>query len=232
MNPLFRLVVTSVAVSFAASAAAQVKETERLEKARDVVHDLMGTAEGIPRDLLQKAHCVAIVPGVKKAAFGIGARWGKGAVLCRTEGGHGPWGPPLMLSLGGPSYGLQIGAQSADFMFLIMNPRGIDQLLKSKVTLGADVSVAAGPIGRTAEAATDVKLDAEILTYSRSRGLFAGVSLEGAVIQQDKDANRRLYGQNVDPQDLLLRAAHPTPPAARGLVATLRDLSPQPAKSE
>src|SRR3972149_6192743 len=136
----------------------------------------------------------------------------------RGGGGAGPWGPPLMISVGGGSLGLQIGGQAADYVFLVMNPKGIDHLVRSQFTLGADAAVAAGPGGRTGEAATDLRLKAEILTYSRTRGLFAGLSLEGTVVKQDKDANENLYGERVDPRRVLHEAAYPVPSAARGLV--------------
>jgi lipid-binding SYLF domain-containing protein len=201
------------------------KTPQRLEASREVLEELAGIPEeGVPRDLLDKAECVGIVPSTKKFAFGVGARFGKGVVVCRTS--KGPWGPPLMISLGGGSVGFQIGGQAADYVFLVMNPKGIDNLLKSKFTLGADAAVAAGPKGRTAEAATDARMRAEILTYSRTRGVFAGISLEGAVISQDDDANRRLYGEKVSPRNLLLEPGQPIPAAAKGLIAALDKLSP------
>jgi lipid-binding SYLF domain-containing protein len=218
------------AAAFALPVPAQVRETKRLDACERVLREVAGMPESIPRDLLDKAECVAVIPGVKKAALGVGGRFGKGAVVCRTEGGRGPWGPPLMIGIGGASIGFQIGGQSSDFVFLIMNPKGIDHLLKNQFTLGADVSVAAGPKGRSAEAATDVLLNAEILTYSRSKGLFAGVSLEGAVVKQDKGANQAVYGAKVDPGELLLKSGHPVPAAARGLVKALAELSPRGAQ--
>jgi lipid-binding SYLF domain-containing protein len=219
--------LVALAAGAAAAASAQVRETQRLAACRAVLESVANMPEGIPRDLLNKAECVAVVPGVKKIALGVGGRYGKGAVVCRKDGGRGPWGPPAMIEMGGPSVGLQIGGQSADFVFLIMNPKGIDHLLRSKFTLGADASVAAGPKGRNAEAATDLRMQAEILSYSRSRGLFAGVSLEGAVVKQDRNANEQVYGEPVDARDLLLEADRRVPPAARELVDLLRELSPQ-----
>ena len=219
--------LAALAAGAAAAASAQVRETQRLAACRAVLESVANMPEGIPRDLLNKAECVAVVPGVKKLALGVGGRYGKGAVVCRKEGGRGPWGPPAMIEMGGPSVGLQIGGQSADFVFLIMNPKGIDHLLRSKFTLGADASVAAGPKGRNAEAATDLRMQAEILSYSRSRGLFAGVSLEGAVVKQDRNANEQVYGEPVDARDLLLKADRRVPSAARELVDLLRELSPQ-----
>jgi lipid-binding SYLF domain-containing protein len=210
----------------AVTALAQVRETQRLAACRTVLEAIARMPDGIPRDLLNKAECVAIVPGVKKLALGVGGRYGKGALTCRKDGGRGPWGPPAMIEMGGPSVGLQIGGQSADYVFLIMNPKGIDHLLRSKFTLGADASVAAGPKGRSAEAATDLQLHAEILTYSRSRGLFAGVSLEGAVVKQDRNANAQIYGERVEARDLMFEAGRRVPPAARELVDLLRELSP------
>jgi lipid-binding SYLF domain-containing protein len=203
------------------------KAPQRLEASREVLEELAGIPEGIPRDLLDKAECVGVVPSTKKFALGVGGRYGKGVVVCRTDAGRGAWGPPLMISLGGGSIGFQIGGQAADYVFLIMNPKGIDNLLKSQFTLGADVAVAAGPKGRTAEAATDARMRAEILTYSRTRGVFAGVSLEGAVVSQDDDANRRLYGEKVSPRSLLLDPGQAIPAPAKGLIAVLERLSPQ-----
>src|SRR5687768_827549 len=206
---------------------AQVKETRRLEACREVLEEVMGVPEGLPRELLHKAECVAVVPSVKKAALGVGGRFGRGAVSCRTGKGEGTWGPPLLITLGGGSFGLQVGGQAADFVFFIMNPRGIDHLLKSKFTLGGDVTVAAGPKGRSAEAATDLQMRAEILTWSRSRGLFAGASLEGSVVKQDKSGNRALYGEEVGPKELLLTPRQVIPPAGRKLIALLEELSPR-----
>lgn len=215
-----------VSLLLAAPAMAEKKETRRLEACREVLEEVMGVPEGIPRDLLSKAECVAVIPSVKKLAFGIGGRAGKGAVVCRTDHGYGPWGPPLMITLGGGSFGLQIGGQAADFVFLVMNPKGMEKLLQSKFTLGADAAVAIGPKGRNAEAATDIQMHAEILTWSRSRGLFAGLSLEGAVVKQDKDANERLYGAPVSSKKLLFESGQAIPPAAGPLVDLLRELSP------
>ena len=216
----------ALVLGVAVAALAQVHETQRLAACRAVLEAIARMPEGIPRDLLNKAECVAVVPGVKKLALGVGGRYGKGAVTCRKDGGRGPWGPPAMIEMAGPSVGLQIGGQSADYVFLMMNPKGIDHLLRSKFTLGADASVAVGPKVRSAEAATDLQLHAEILTYSRSRGLFAGVSLEGAVVKQDRDANEQVYGERVEARDLLLKADRRVPAAARELVDLLRELSP------
>ena len=215
----------------ASPAMAESKEDKRLLACREVLQEFLEMKEAtIPRSLIDRAKCLAVVPSVKKFALGFGGRWGKGAVACRTEGGKGPWGPPLMMSLGGGSFGLQIGGQAADVVFLIMNAKGIDYLLKSEFTLGADASVAAGPVGRTGEASTDLRMQAEILSYSRTRGLFAGVALEGAVVKQDKDGNRAVYGEDVSPRELLFLWVHPVPDAARGFVGLLNTISPRPAE--
>jgi lipid-binding SYLF domain-containing protein len=217
------LVVWALAVT---PALALTKEEKRLHSCQEVMEELLAGKESIPRDLLDKAECVAVVPSVKKFALGFGGRWGKGAVVCRTTD---DWGPPLMISLGGGSFGLQIGGQAADYVFLVMNPKGMDYLLRSKFTLGADAAVAAGPLGRTGEAATDLRMRAEILSYSRTRGLFAGISLEGAVVKQDKNANEKIYGERVDPERLLLQAGYRVPASGRGLVELLRGVSPRKA---
>jgi lipid-binding SYLF domain-containing protein len=207
-----------------AAALAQAKEKRRLAACEEVLTELLAGEESIPRDLLDKAECVAVVPSAKKLALGVGGRYGKGAVLCRQAEG---WGPPLMITLGGGSFGFQIGGQAADYVLLVMNPNGIDNLLKSKFTLGADAAVAAGPVGRTGSAATDLRLRAEILSYSRTRGLFAGVSLEGAVVKQDGDGNENVYGERVDARKLLLQpGAYDVPVQARGLRTVLENASP------
>ncbi len=211
---------------------AQVKEKKRLEACREVLEELLGGEERIPRDLLDKAECVAVVPSAKKFALGFGGRWGKGAVVCRGQGGSGPWGPPLMISLGGGSFGLQVGGQAVDYVFLVMNPKGIDYLMRSQFTLGGDAAVAAGPVGRTGSAGTDLRMRAEILSYSRTRGLFAGLSLEGSVVKQDEDGNENVYGERVDPKRLLLEGGYPVPPAARGLVELLATSSPRRAPED
>jgi lipid-binding SYLF domain-containing protein len=212
-------------------AEADAKEVQRLESAAEVIQDMVDTPEGIPRDLLNKAYCIAIIPSAKKAALGLGARFGKGAAVCRTDKGDGPWGAPLMMSLGGGSFGLQIGGEAVDYVFVIMNPRGMETLLKSKFTLGADCSIAAGPKGRTLEAATDAQMRAEILAYSRGRGVFAGIALQGAVLKQDTDANTDLYGEGYGPKDVLLSSRKKIPDVAKPLIDALRAASPRRAPS-
>lgn len=210
----------------AATGPDQTKEGKRLEACREVIEELAGIQEGIPLDLLEKAECAAVIPGVKKAAIGFGGRFGYGAVACRA-GSQASWGPPLMLELKGGSFGLQIGGQETDVVLLFMNQNGVDYLLRNKFTLGADASIAVGPVGRAAAAATDAQLRAEILSYSRSRGLFAGISLEGASLKQDERANRVLYGRKVRPRDLVRNASQETPAAGAGFIAALERLAPR-----
>lgn len=227
----FRSVVpvaaASLALSFLVSgpAVAGEKETERLKESREVLIEMAGMKEGAPQDILEKAKCVIVIPGVKKAAIGVGGRFGYGAAVCRTENGDGPWGAPLMMSLKGGSVGFQIGGQESDFVLLVMNQKGVGNLLKSKFTLGADASIAAGPIGRNAEAATDLRMRAEILSYSRSRGIFAGLSLEGASLRQDTKANQAIYGRRVYPRNLLLKPGTPVPAEARDFVEAIARLT-------
>lgn len=218
--------LAALAAGAAAAASAQVHETQRLAACRAVLESVANMPEGISRDLLNKAECVAVVPGVKKIALGVGGRYGKGAVSCRSKGASA-WGAPLMISIGGGSLGLQIGGQAADYVFLIMNPKGMEYLLRSQFTLGADAAVAAGPVGRTGSAGTDLRMHAEILSYSRTRGLFVGLSLEGAVVKQDKDGNENLYGERVDPKRVLEQGRYAVPPEAKGFVSVLENASPR-----
>jgi lipid-binding SYLF domain-containing protein len=207
--------------------AQSTKIDNRLESAAVVMYEIMKTPENsIPKDLLDRSVCVGIVPGEKKLAFVVGGSYGRGVLVCR-RGGDGPWGAPSMVAVRGGSFGFQWGGTETDVVFVVMNPSGIRRLLKSKGELGADVSVAAGPVGRTASAATDLMMTAEILTYSRSRGLFAGISLKGAAITQDGDANARLYGQALDPVDLLVEGKGDIPAPAKSLVSELEKYSPK-----
>jgi lipid-binding SYLF domain-containing protein len=201
-------------------------EVERLERATEVFGEIMRTPDkGIPEELLDKAACIAIVPGMTKAALGIGGRYGKGMIMCR--GANRQWSPPLFVRIEGGSIGFQIGAQRTDVVLVIMNRRGMDKLLGDKVTLGADASVAAGPVGRHATAQTNVRLDAEILGYSRSKGLFAGLSLEGSTLRQDKDDNRDFYRKEIDPREVLFGSTVPMPEEAKPLAAALSRESPR-----
>lgn len=180
-------------------------EQERLDSSAEALEEILNIPDALPKELLNKAECVAIMPSVKKFALGVGGSYGKGVLVCR--GGKaftGPWGAPAMYRLEGASIGFQLGGQATDFLLLIMNPRGVESLLKSKVKLGADASVAAGPKGRAALAATDAAMRAEILTYSRSRGLFAGVSLEGSTLRQDNGANEKLYGHKITAKEIVM----------------------------
>jgi lipid-binding SYLF domain-containing protein len=217
----------ALALAVAVPVLSQEKELKRLTSCREVIEEMATLPEGMPQGLLDKADCVVVIPGVKKAAFGVGGRLGWGAVSCRSERGQGEWSAPLMVSLKGGSLGLQIGGESTDFVLLIMNPKGIDHLLRSKFTLGADASVAAGPLGRNAEASTDALMHAEILSYSRSRGVFAGISLEGASLAPDEHGNLEVYEKRVEAKDLLLSPAHHVPAAGAGFVGTLQRLSPK-----
>jgi lipid-binding SYLF domain-containing protein len=181
--------------------------------------------KGIPGDLLDKAECVAIVPGLKKGALGIGGKYGKGIVMCRKSDRN--WTAPSFFTVEGGSVGFQLGFSQTDVVLLIMNRNGIEKLIGDKFTLGADASVAAGPVGRNATAQTNVRMDAEILGYSRSKGLFAGVSLEGATLRPDKDDNRDFYGKDVDARTILLDGKVPMPPEARSLASALSWQSPK-----
>jgi SH3 domain-containing YSC84-like protein 1 len=219
-----------VLIALPFSAAEDKKETDRLENCGTVMKEIMDIPDDIPQDLIDKAECVIIYPSVLKAAFVVGGSYGRGAMTCRT-GEHytGPWSAPSMMALEGGSVGLQIGGQATDFVLLVMNPRGARAILKSKVKLGGDASVAAGPKGRTASAESDVTLRAEVLSYSRSRGLFAGISLEGSTVRPDDDANERVYGQNVSAEAIIFRGAVAVPSAAQKLVAFLNRKSPKNA---
>ena len=206
----------------------QDKENERIQNAATVLKEIVDVPDNIPQDLLDKARCVMVFPSVVKAAFVVGGSYGRGVMVCRTgKDFTGPWGAPVMMALEGGSVGFQIGGQATDFVILVMNPRGVDSLLHSKIKLGADASIAAGPKGRTAEAATDVTFRAEMLSYSRSRGAFAGVSLEGSTIRPDDDANRRLYGKDVTAATVITESRVDAPPAAHELIATLQRVSPR-----
>lgn len=197
-------------------------ENKRLNEAATVVNELRNTPDnGIPQDLWNKAQCVVVIPSLKKAAFVVGGEYGSGVMSCRTTN---DWSAPVFMQLAKGSVGFQIGAQSTDLVLLIMNRRGLDKLLSDKVSLGADASIAAGPVGRTASAATDAQLSAEILSYSRSQGLFAGIDLSGGTLKPDKDANARAYGSNVEARDVALGTARTAAlePAAAPFLGALR----------
>jgi lipid-binding SYLF domain-containing protein len=199
----------------------------QLEKATNVVNEIMGTPDkGIPQDLLDKAVCVGIVPSELKGAFILGGTYGRGVLVCRKHG-NGRWDAPSMFTLGAGSFGFQIGGKATDVVFIVMNPEGARKLVQDSVKLGAEMSVAAGPVGRSAEGATDAQLHAEILSYSRTRGLFAGVSLDGAVVKQDKDDNQKLYGRTITAKEILIAGEVAAPPQARALDETLAKYSPK-----
>jgi SH3 domain-containing YSC84-like protein 1 len=227
MRKLLVLLLTSCLIS-PVFAADNEKEQDRVKDSGDVLKEILNIPDDIPQDLLDKAECVVILPSVKKAAFGIGASYGRGVMICRS-GEHytGPWGPPALYALEGASIGFQIGAQGTDFVLLVMNPKGARSLLSSKVKLGADASAAAGPKGRTAEGATDIVMSAEILSYSRNKGLFAGVSLEGSTLRSDGSANEKLYGQKVSAKDIIRRGKVKSPACAEELISLLDKKSPK-----
>lgn len=220
--------VLALAIAFPLAAADSKKETERLENCGLVLKEILDIPDDIPQDLLDKAECVIVYPSVLKAAFVIGGSYGRGTMTCRT-GEHftGPWSAPAMMALEGGSVGFQIGGQATDFVLLVMNDRGAHSILKSKVKLGADASAAAGPVGRNASAETDVTMRAEILTYSRARGLFAGVSLAGSSVRPDNDANARIYGKKVEAESIIFKGAVAVPPAAQKLISLLNQKSPK-----
>jgi lipid-binding SYLF domain-containing protein len=218
----------ALAVALPLAAADKKKETERLENCGLVLKEILDIPDDIPQDLLDKSVCVIVYPSVLKAAFVLGGSYGRGAMSCRT-GEHftGPWSAPTMMALEGGSIGFQIGGQATDFVLLVMNDRGAHAILKSKVKLGADASAAAGPKGRNASAETDVTMRAEILTYSRARGLFAGVSLAGSSVRPDNDANARVYGKKLEAESIIFKGAAAVPPSAQRLIALLNQKSPK-----
>ena len=208
-------------------AVAESTPAKQLLKATDVLNEIMSTPDkGIPQDLLDKAVCVGIIPSEIRAAFVVGGEYGRGVLVCR-RGGNGSWGAPSLFTLGGANVGFQLGGKATDVVFIVMNAAGAKKLVADSVKFGADVSATAGPVGRTAEGATDLQLHAEIISYSRTRGLFAGVSLEGDVLKQDSDENERLYGQKVNARALLIYGSVSAPSAARPLDEALTKHSPQ-----
>ena len=227
MKPLLALLL---ACAFLPSvfAANDEKEEDRVKESGQVLKEILAIPDNIPQDLLDKAECLVVLPSVKKGAFGIGGSYGRGVMICRS-GEHyaGPWGAPALYALEGLSVGFQLGGQATDFVLLVMNPSGAKSLLSSKVKLGGDASAAAGPKGRTAEGATDVVMKAEILSYSRNKGLFAGVSLEGSTLRSDGSANEKLYGQKVGAKEIIRDGKVKAPPAAAELIAVLNKTTPK-----
>ncbi|HEV8383819.1 MAG TPA: lipid-binding SYLF domain-containing protein [Candidatus Acidoferrales bacterium] len=217
-----------MAMGGAAPLAGQDRETDRLADCGEVLKEILNVPDNIPQDLLDKAECIIVVPSTKKGAFIVGATYGRGAIVCRSaENFTGPWGAPAMFRLIGGSLGFQIGGQETDFVLLVMNNRGANSILGSKVRLGADASAAAGPKGRTATAATNEAMRAEVLTYSRARGLFAGISLEGANLQADGNANKEIYGRKITAREICRQGKVGVPESAKLLVNLLNEKSPK-----
>jgi lipid-binding SYLF domain-containing protein len=227
-----RSIALTLAISFSlfgASTKEKEKNSERWTDATDLFTEIMGTPDrSIPQDMLENAHCIVIVPGLKKAAFGIGGKYGRGFALCRKLAGSG-WGPPAAVRVEGGGIGFQIGVSSTDVILLVMNERGMKKLTSSKFTVGADATAAAGPVGRNASAQTDAFMSAEILSWSRSKGLFAGVSLDGATLRNDIDENEVMYGQRWESKQILGSGAKP-PEAASKLITELNKYSPREKK--
>jgi lipid-binding SYLF domain-containing protein len=220
-----QLVVATLALSV--GLGAQGKEEDRLAACATVLKEIINIPDDIPKDLLDKAECVVVFPGVKKFAVGVGGSYGRGAMTCRTgEDFTGPWSAPTLMALEGGSIGFQLGGQSTDFVLLVMNDRGATSVLGSKVKIGADATAAAGPKGRSAAAATDAAMQAEMLSYSRSRGLFAGVSLEGTTLRADNDANTAVYGSQMAAREIV-KGSVAVPSAAKPMVDVLNRRSPK-----
>jgi lipid-binding SYLF domain-containing protein len=219
--------LAALAALTAVIVGAQGKEEDRLRACATVLKEILDIPDDIPKELLDKTECVIVFPSVKKVAVGVGGSYGRGAITCRTGDNHtGPWSAPAMFALEGGSIGPQLGGQATDFVLLVTNDRGANSVLGSKVKLGADASAAAGPKGRTAGASTDIVMNAEILTYSRARGLFAGVSLEGSTLRQDNEANRLVYGRELSAREIV-KGSTETPAAAKPLVDLLNQRSPK-----
>jgi lipid-binding SYLF domain-containing protein len=226
MKTIFSVVAT--VVLFCLPTSAQKDESDRIESAGKVMVEILDVPDNIPQDILDKAECVIVLPSVLKAAFVVGGSYGRGVMTCRSGANfNGRWSAPAMMALEGGSVGFQIGGQATDFVLLVMNGRGAESILSSKVKLGADVAAAAGPKGRDVAAATDATLRAEILSYSRSRGLFAGVSLEGSTLRPDGDANGKVYGQGISAKEIVINGTVHAPASARLLVSTLNKKSPK-----
>jgi SH3 domain-containing YSC84-like protein 1 len=226
MKRMFLLMVVVVLIGL--PAYAQKDENNRIKNAGTVMVEILNVPDDLSADLLDKAECVIVLPSVMKFAFGVGGSYGRGVMTCRSgEGFSGPWSAPSMMALEGGSFGLQLGGQATDFVLLVMNQRGANSILTSQVKLGGDVAAAAGPKGRDAAASTDVTMRAEILSYSRSRGLFAGISLEGSTLRPDNDGNERLYGKGTTAKDIVINSAIRPPTSAKLLLSTLNKKSPR-----
>jgi len=222
-----RLLIAFLGLGLAVNAAAQGKQEDRLRESATVLKEVLAVPDNIPQTLIDKAECVVVFPGVKKVALGVGGSYGRGAMTCRTgEAFTGPWSAPTLMALEGGSIGFQLGAEETDFVILVENDRGAMSLLSSKVKLGADASAAAGPKGRDTAAATDVAMRAEMLSYSRSLGLFAGVSLEGSTLRPDNDGNALVYGSPMSARDLV-KGGVAVPSAAKPMIDLLNTRSPK-----
>jgi lipid-binding SYLF domain-containing protein len=225
------ILVTLLFVVLAAPLLAQQKEQERLQESAAVLKDILGMPDGIPRTLMNKAECIVVFPSVKKVAIGIGGSYGRGVITCRSgQDFSGRWSAPAMFALEGGNIGLQLGGQATDFVLLVMNEKGANSVMVSKVKLGADAAAAAGPKGRDASTETDVVMKADILSYSRSKGLFAGVSLEGSTLRSDGGANKNLYGQDLSAKEIVREGKVQAPAAAGALLELLNGASPKHAR--
>jgi len=226
-----RFIVTAICLTLVAGVAYAHKlnkEQKRLEESGVVMQEVINVPDNIPQELLEKAECVIVIPSVRKLAFGVGASYGRGAMVCRTgEKFRGPWGAPAMYALEGGSIGFQIGGEATDLILLVMNDRGMESILSSKVKLGADASVAGGPKGRDASADTDAWMRAEILSYSRSRGVFAGISLEGSTLRPDDEASEQVYGHAIKAKDIVRGGHTSVPDSGRHLVNVLQKSAPR-----
>jgi lipid-binding SYLF domain-containing protein len=228
MKRTISALVLMFALALPAPVPAQDKECDRVDNAGKVTQEIMDIPDDIPQNVIDKADCVVVLPSVLKAAFLVGGSYGRGVMTCRSgEDFRGPWGAPTMMALEGGSFGFQAGVQATDFVLLLMNERAASSILTSKVKLGGDASAAAGPVGRNASAETDVTMRAEVLSYSRARGLFAGVSLTGSTLRADNNANRSLYGKDMSAQDIALNGKIAAPACAKLLLATLTRHSPK-----
>jgi lipid-binding SYLF domain-containing protein len=228
MKKLLALIFAIVMLPISLMAADSEKEQDRVKEAGVVLKEIINIPDDIPKDLFDRAECVVVLPSVKKFAIGLGGSYGRGVMSCRT-GQHftGPWSVPAMYALEGGNIGFQLGGQATDFVLLVMNPRGAESLMGSKVKLGADAAAAAGPKGRSAEGATDIVMRAEILSYSRSRGLFAGISLEGSTLRPDNRANEKLYGKKLSVKEIIRQGKVRTPAAGQELISLLNKHSPK-----
>ncbi|WP_245632372.1 lipid-binding SYLF domain-containing protein [Edaphobacter aggregans] len=228
MKEMKKIACLSLGLMLAVPAFAQEKEEDRVKESGLVLRDILESPDkGIPHDLVQKAECVVVYPSVKKGAFIVGGSYGRGVMTCRTgENFTGPWSAPTMMALEGMSFGFQAGGQATDFILLVMNEKGARSVLSSKVKIGGDASAAAGPVGRSATAETNAVMKAEILSWSRASGLFAGVSLTGSTMRSDGDANKNLYGKELSAEDIVVKHEVPAPPSASVMLAELNKISP------